>query len=61
MPPHRYHISRRIDHAKARLANVNLSVTEIGQQLGFSESGAFASTFGRFTGRTPTDYRRSLV
>jgi AraC family transcriptional regulator len=60
MPPHRYHINLRIEHAKRMLANMTLSVTEIGQRLGFCESSAFTATFRRFTGRTPTDFRRSL-
>ena len=60
MPPHRYHISRRVDRAKCMLANVALSVTEIGQKLGFSESSAFASTFRKFTRTTPSEFRRSL-
>jgi AraC-like DNA-binding protein len=37
-----------------------LSVTEIGQKLGFSESSAFASTFRKFTKTTPSEFRRSL-
>jgi AraC family transcriptional regulator len=61
MPPHRYHISRRIDRAKCMLTNASLSVTEIGQKLGFSESSAFAATFRRFTRSTPSDFRRSLL
>jgi AraC-like DNA-binding protein len=35
-------------------------VTEIGLQLGFSGSSAFAATFRKIAGRTPTDFRRSL-
>jgi AraC-like DNA-binding protein len=35
MPPHRYHINRRIERAKCLLANFSLSITEIGQRLGF--------------------------
>jgi AraC family transcriptional regulator len=61
MPPHRYHLNRRIEHAKCLLANFSLSVTEIGQRLGFSESSAFTASFRKFTARTPTDFRRSLV
>jgi AraC family transcriptional regulator len=60
MPPHRYHISRRIERAKCMLANIALSVTEVGQKLGFSESSAFASTFRKFTNSSPSDFRRSL-
>lgn len=60
MPPHRFHISRRVERAKCMLANVSTSVTEIGLRLGFSESSAFTATFRKFTGRTPSDFRRSL-
>jgi AraC family transcriptional regulator len=60
MPPHRYHVSRRIDHAKGLLANGSVSVTEVGLQLGFSGTSAFTATFRKFAGRTPTDFRRSL-
>jgi AraC family transcriptional regulator len=58
MPPHRYHIGRRIERAKGMLAKLSLSVTEIGQRLGFSQSSAFTKTFRRLTGRTPSDFRR---
>jgi AraC family transcriptional regulator len=60
MPPHRFHINRRIERAKCMLANVSTSMTEIGLRLGFSESSAFTATFRKFTGRTPSDFRRSL-
>jgi len=60
LPPHRYHIERRIERAKSLLADLSLSMTQIGQRLGFSESSAFAATFRRVTGRTPSDYRRRL-
>jgi AraC family transcriptional regulator len=60
MPPHRYHVSRRIERAKSMLADLSVSVTEIGLQLGFSGSSAFAATFRKIAGRTPTDFRRSL-
>jgi AraC family transcriptional regulator len=60
MPPHRYHINRRIERAKCLLADFSLSVTEIGLRLGFSESSAFTATFRKFTARTPSDFRRSL-
>jgi AraC family transcriptional regulator len=60
MPPHRYHLSRRIERAKSLLADMELPVTEIGLRLGFGESSAFTATFRKFTGRTPTDFRRSL-
>jgi AraC family transcriptional regulator len=59
-PPHRYHMSRRIERAKTLLANANLSVTEIAVDLGFSETSSFSATFRKLAGRTPTAYRRDL-
>jgi AraC family transcriptional regulator len=61
LPPHRYLISRRIEHAKSLLADRKRSVTEIGFDIGFSEASAFATAFRKVTGETPTDYRRSLA
>jgi AraC family transcriptional regulator len=60
IPPHRYHINRRIERAKALLANPAQSVTEIGLALGFSETSSFSAAFRHTTGITPTEYRRSL-
>jgi AraC family transcriptional regulator len=60
MPPHRYHNSRRIEHAKALLAKPELSVTEIGLTVGFSETSSFTAAFRKATGQTPTGYHRSL-
>lgn len=61
MPPHRYHNSRRIEHAKMLLAKPASSVTDIGLTLGFSETSSFTAAFHRTTGFTPTAYRRSLT
>lgn len=61
VPPHRYLNSRRIERAKSLLAQRKLSVTEIGLDVGFSETSSFTSAFRKVTGETPTDYRRSLA
>ena len=61
MPPYRYLTSRRIDRAKVLLAERKLSVTEIGLDVGFSETSSFTSAFRKLTGETPTEYRRSLA
>jgi AraC family transcriptional regulator len=60
LPPHRYHIHRRIERAKCLLADFSLSMTEIGLRLGFSDSSAFAATFRKAAGRTASDFRRTL-
>ena len=58
VPPHRYHMARRMDCARNLLRKVTLSVTEIGIQTGFRETSSFTRAFRRFTGLTPTEYRR---
>jgi AraC family transcriptional regulator len=60
IPPHRYHTNRRIERARALLAAPGTSVAEVALELGFSGASAFAATFRRTTGQTPTDYRRGL-
>jgi AraC family transcriptional regulator len=61
LPPHRYHIARRIQRAKALLVQPGISVTEIGLTVGFSDTSAFTAAFRKATGITPTTYRRSLT
>jgi AraC family transcriptional regulator len=60
-PPRRYQTNRRIDRAKILLAGSTLSVTEIGEELGFGETSAFSNAFRRLTGWTPSEYRRNIV
>ncbi len=58
VPPHRYHMARRMDRARSLLQRPELSVTQIGIQLGYCETSSLTRTFRRFTGVTPTEYRR---
>jgi AraC family transcriptional regulator len=58
VPPHRYHMARRMDRARDLLQMPALSVTQIGIQIGFRETSSFTRAFRRFTGLTPTEYRR---
>jgi AraC family transcriptional regulator len=60
VPPHRYHSSRRIEHAKTLLAKPAPSVTDIGFTMGFSQTSSFTAAFRKATGLTPTAYHRSL-
>jgi AraC family transcriptional regulator len=60
MPPHRYWTSRRIERAKALLADPRQSVTKVAVDVGFSGTSSFSATFHRVTSRSPSDYRRSL-
>jgi AraC family transcriptional regulator len=60
VPPHRYHVNRRIERAKTLLANPSRSVTETALELGFSETSSFSAAFRQATGATPSEYRRRL-
>jgi AraC family transcriptional regulator len=53
-------MTRRMDRAKSLLEKPALSVIEIGFEIGFCETNAFTTAFRKFTGVTPTDYRRQL-
>lgn len=49
---------RRI--AEQHLADPGLSVAEVALLLGYSEQSAFTRAFGRWTGRSPREYRKGL-
>jgi AraC family transcriptional regulator len=61
IPPHRYHVNRRIERAKALLAERESSVTDVALEVGFSETSSFSAAFRHTTGTTPTEYRRALA
>jgi len=58
VPPHHYHMARRMDRARGLLQLPALSVTQIGIHLGFRETSSFTRAFRKLTGVTPTEYRR---
>jgi AraC family transcriptional regulator len=60
-PPHRYWTMRRIERAKALLADPHASVTAVALDVGFGTPSAFSAAFRRVVGRKPTDYRRMLA
>ena len=60
-PPHHYHLSRRIEQAKAQLAAPEASITGIALRLGFADTSAFSTTFRKLTGAAPRDWRRSQM
>jgi AraC-like DNA-binding protein len=56
IPPHAYHLQRRIRAAQSRLA-MGESVTDVAQQLGFSDQAHLTRLFKRLVGVTPGHYR----
>ncbi|MEG1867033.1 MAG: two-component regulator propeller domain-containing protein [Bacteroides sp.] len=47
----------RMEKAMLLITQTNLSFTEIAEQLGFSTSRYFSTTFKQYTGDTPTQYK----
>jgi AraC family transcriptional regulator len=59
IPPHHYHIGRRIERAKEMLST--RSVTEVVLAVGFAETSSFSAAFRKTTGLTPTEFRRGIA
>jgi len=58
IPPADYVMRQKIDHAKQLLRDHH-KVTAVAMQLGFTTSQYFATVFKRYTGKSPTEFRRS--
>jgi AraC family transcriptional regulator len=58
VPPHRYHMGRRMVRARNLLQRSALPVTQIGLQVGFRETSSFTRAYRRFAGVTPSEFRR---
>lgn len=60
IPPAEYVIRKRIEAAQPLLEDGRRTVTDVAMQLGFSTSHYFADVFKRYTGKTPSEFRRRL-
>ena len=58
MTPADYRNRQRVQEAKQLLRETTLSITEIAFELGFTSSQYFSIVFKRYTGLTPTAYRK---
>ncbi|HCL7400092.1 TPA: helix-turn-helix transcriptional regulator, partial [Escherichia coli] len=54
-----YLFRRRMSRAAVLLRLTQLPITEIAELLHYSSSQNFARAYHRFTGKTPSEYRRS--
>ena len=52
-----YHNHIRCERAKALLRNGDMSISLVGEQVGFVSSAHFSHVFKKMTGMTPSDYR----
>jgi AraC family transcriptional regulator len=56
--PSSYHTNLRMDAARRLLRETKKNVTEIGLEVGYSNSSYFAQVFRKEAGLSPSDYRR---
>ena len=59
MPIKKYYVTLKIDEAK-KLLKSNMSVLSVSIALGFDNANYFTKTFKRVTGKTPSQYKRSI-
>lgn len=52
-----YHNHVRCERAQALLAKDGISISQIGEEVGFVSSAHFSHVFHKMTGVTPTEYR----
>ncbi|MEN9519645.1 MAG: hypothetical protein RLZZ381_2233 [Cyanobacteriota bacterium] len=55
--PYQYVLKCRVEKAKKLLVNEQLSIVEVGQQVGFYDQSHFNNVFRRYTNLTPRQYR----
>ena len=58
MSPHEYLIEYRISQAKNMLKTTSLSISEIAEKVGYSDSLAFSKVFKNHIGISPKTFRR---
>ncbi len=50
----------RISHAKEMLKSTEVNVNEIGERVGYLNPSTFTSTFKKYSGITPSEYRKQV-
>lgn len=50
----------RIEKSKSLLLNMNISILDVAQRVGFNYQNHFASIFKKYTDLTPTEYRKAM-
>jgi AraC family transcriptional regulator len=60
IPPHGYHLRRRIEHAKVLLSDLATSITDVSSSLGYSNLSSFSLAFRKITGQAPSRFRKNL-
>ena len=55
-----YILEEKMKQAKKLLRETTLSVTEVGERSGYTNMSAFSYAFRRYTGTSPTDFRKGI-
>lgn len=55
--PYKFILSMRMDEAKELLLFSSMSINEISEQIGFTDSSYFSRIFRKYTGYSPTSWR----
>ena len=55
---HQAVIKEKIRIAKHLLSETNLPISDVASEVGFEERSQFCTVFRKYTGFTPTEYRR---
>jgi AraC family transcriptional regulator len=58
LSPHQYLLRQRIERAKELLAGPRCRTAEVSDALGFPHQSHFTTTFHRWVGTTPRQYRQ---
>ena len=61
MLPYRFVLHQRIARAGTLLANLNLTISEIGLAVGIASESHFRRHFHRITGKTPEQFRVDIL
>jgi len=48
----------RLAHARELLRNTTLSIAEVGERVGYLNASTFATTFKKYYGISPSDFRK---
>ena len=52
--------TRKLIEAKNLLINTELTISEIGYEIGYNEKSYFTNVFKKKSGQTPTDFRAEM-
>ena len=56
--PHRYVLTRRMEHAKQLLQEKTVPLVQVAHEVGFADQSQFTRVFHKIVGTTPSQYRK---